>query len=179
MNRTIMAETAQLSQFDEELYKIPAESKDDEDKYLIATSEQPISAYVVLWCCADRIRYHRGEWLTDDQLPLRYAGMSTCFRKEAGSSGRNVWGIFRVHQFEKIEQFVITNPEDSWNMHKEMLQTSEEFYQSVSVTAESSSPSSWIFLIVLSALFLDTWTTQLRWSTILRLGFLVCRNSVN
>lgn len=120
MKRSVMAETAQLSQFDEELYKIPSDNKDDEDAYLIATSEQPISAY------------HRGEWLQPEQLPLKYVGYSTCFRKEAGSSGRNVWGIFRVHQFEKIEQFVITDPEKSWEMLENMLNFSEEFYQSVS-----------------------------------------------
>ena len=47
------------------------------------------------------------EWIEEKSLPLRYGGISTCFRKEAGSAGRDVWGIFRVHQFEKVEQFVI------------------------------------------------------------------------
>ncbi len=61
-----------------------------DEKYLIATSEQPISAF------------HRGEWLEPRELPLRYAGISSCFRKEAGSHGKDVWGIFRVHQFEKV-----------------------------------------------------------------------------
>lgn len=60
-----------------------------------------------------------------------YAGMSTCFRKEAGASGKDVWGIFRVHQFEKIEQFVICKPEDSWNLHEEMVRTAEEFIQTL------------------------------------------------
>lgn len=62
---------------------------------------------------------------------LRYAGYSTCFRKEAGSHGRDTLGIFRVHQFEKVEQFVLTSPleDESWKMHEEMLQNSEEFYQ--------------------------------------------------
>ena len=63
-----------------------------DEKYLIATSEQPIAAF------------HRDEWLPTDQLPLRYAGLSTCFRQEVGSHGRDTRGIFRVHQFEKIEQ---------------------------------------------------------------------------
>ena len=61
----------------------------------------------------------------------RYAGTSTCFRKEAGAHGRDTWGIFRVHQFEKIEQFVLTEPEKSWEMHKEMLQVAQEFYESL------------------------------------------------
>ena len=64
-------------------------------------------------------------------LPIHYCGYSTCFRKEAGASGKDAWGIFRVHQFEKIEQFVFSKPEDSWKKFDEMIATSEEFYQSV------------------------------------------------
>lgn len=69
-------------------------SGDEDEKYLIATSEQPISAY------------HSGELFDqpDKQLPIKYAGYSTCFRKEAGSHGKDTWGIYRVHQFEKVEQ---------------------------------------------------------------------------
>lgn len=62
----------------------------DDDKYLIATSEQPICGF------------HKGEWLDEKQLPLRYGGVSTCFRKEAGAHGKDCWGIFRVHQFDKV-----------------------------------------------------------------------------
>ncbi|KAK0498985.1 hypothetical protein EDD18DRAFT_1154782 [Armillaria luteobubalina] len=118
MNKDQMAKTAQLDQFDEELYKVIAS---DDEKYLIATSEQPISAY------------HSDEWFEspDTQLPIKYAGYSTCFRKEAGSAGRDMWGIFRVHQFEKIEQFVITDPTKSWEMFDHMIANSEEFYQSL------------------------------------------------
>lgn len=118
MRQDIMAETAELAQFDEELYKVTGEG---EDKYLIATSEQPISAY------------HRNEWLNPKVLPLKYAGQSTCFRKEAGSSGRETWGIFRVHQFEKVEQFVICDPESSEKHHEEMTALSEEFLQSLGI----------------------------------------------
>ncbi|EKM57180.1 uncharacterized protein PHACADRAFT_254765 [Phanerochaete carnosa HHB-10118-sp] len=120
MNKDQMAKTAQLDQFDEELYKVIA---DDDEKYLIATSEQPISAY------------HSNEWFEspETQLPLKYAGYSTCFRKEAGSAGRDMWGIFRVHQFEKIEQFCITSPEKSWEIFDQMVGTSEEFYQSLNI----------------------------------------------
>ncbi|EFA80453.1 seryl-tRNA synthetase [Heterostelium album PN500] len=118
MRKEIMAETAQLEQFDEELYKIVGGAQGEEnEKYLIATSEQPISSY------------HRGEWIEEKDLPKMYSGYSTCFRKEAGAHGRDVWGIFRVHQFEKIEQFVITKPEDSWAMHEQMIATAEAFYQ--------------------------------------------------
>jgi len=118
MNKAIMAETAQLEEFDEALYKVTG-VKDEEDKYLIATSEQPISAF------------HRQEWLKPEDLPLRYAGISSCFRKEAGAYGKDSWGIFRIHQFEKIEQFCITSPEKSWEMHEEMINLSQKFYQSL------------------------------------------------
>ena len=69
--------------------------------------------------------------------PFRYAGYSTCFRKEAGSHGRDTAGIFRVHQFEKIEQFCITNPNgnDSWEMLEEMIKNSEDFYKEVGIIA--------------------------------------------
>ncbi len=117
MNSDMMSMTAQLEQFDEELYKVSA---GNDVKYLIATSEQPISAY------------HQNETLEKRDLPLMYCGYSTCFRKEAGSSS-DVKGIFRVHQFEKIEQFVITEVDKSWEMHDKMLTISEEFYQTLGI----------------------------------------------
>jgi seryl-tRNA synthetase len=90
MLREAMAKTAQLEQFDEELYKVTDDGTKETDKYLIATSEQPLSAL------------HGGEWLQEKELPIKYAGYSTCFRKEAGAHGKDAWGIFRVHQFEKV-----------------------------------------------------------------------------
>lgn len=124
MNKDIMGETAQLEEFDESLYKVIGDREDgkDDEKYLIATSEQPISAY------------HRGENIEPAQLPLRYAGYSTCFRKEAGSYGKDSWGIFRVHQFEKVEQFCVTSPEKSWEMQEEMIGIAEEFYQALGLS---------------------------------------------
>lgn len=118
MNKEVMAKTAQLSQFDEELYKV---IDGEDEKYLIATSEQPISAY------------HSNEWFEkpQEQLPIRYAGYSSCFRREAGSHGKDAWGVFRVHAFEKIEQFVLTEPEKSWEEFENMINNSEEFYQSL------------------------------------------------
>ncbi|XP_048432847.1 serine--tRNA ligase [Pyrus x bretschneideri] len=118
MRKDIMGKCAQLAQFDEELYKVTGEG---DDKYLIATAEQPLCAY------------HLDDWIHPSQLPLRYAGYSSCFRKEAGSHGRDTLGIFRVHQFEKVEQFCITSPNgnDSWEMHEEMIKNSEEFYQAL------------------------------------------------
>ncbi|KAI9722089.1 MAG: Cytosolic seryl-tRNA synthetase [Chrysothrix sp. TS-e1954] len=119
MNKSVMAKTAQLEQFDEELYKVMEDKDEANDKYLIATSEQPLSAL------------HDSEWLQDKDLPIKYAGYSTCFRKEAGSHGKDAWGIFRVHQFEKIEQFIFCKPEESWSYFDSMIAASEEFYQSL------------------------------------------------
>jgi seryl-tRNA synthetase len=118
MKKDIMAGVAQLEQFDEELYKVGGE---ESDKYLIATSEQPICAY------------HKDEWMDEKALPIKYSGISTCFRKEAGSAGKDNWGIFRVHQFEKVEQFVITDGDLAVSklMQEEMIKQSEEFYQSL------------------------------------------------
>jgi len=76
---------------------------------------------------------YEGEWLESKELPIKYAGFSSCFRKEAGAHGKDTWGIFRIHQFEKIEQFVITTPENSWKEHEEMIKCSEEFYQSLNL----------------------------------------------
>ena len=75
--------------------------------------------------------YHMNDWLTEAELPLRYCGVSTCFRKEAGSSGKDIKGIFRVHQFEKIEQFVVCKDDlaESMEMQRQMIQSAEEFYQ--------------------------------------------------
>uniref|UniRef100_A0A0K8TQS8 serine--tRNA ligase n=1 Tax=Tabanus bromius TaxID=304241 RepID=A0A0K8TQS8_TABBR len=130
MRKEVMQEVAQLSQFDEELYKVVGKGSEKneeggiEEKYLIATSEQPIAAY------------HRDEWLAESILPLKYAGLSTCFRQEVGSHGRDTRGIFRVHQFEKVEQFVLTSPHDnkSWAMMDEMIENAEQFYQSLGIS---------------------------------------------
>jgi len=70
---------------------------------------------------------------TTDDLPKRLGGYSTCFRKEAGSGGRDTWGIFRIHQFEKVEQFVLCKPEDSWKHFDELIANSEEFFQSLKI----------------------------------------------
>jgi len=120
MTKDQMKKVAQLSQFDEELYTVTGEG---EDKYLIATSEQPIAAF------------HLDKRFNDEELPLKYCGLSTCFRKEAGAHGKDTLGIFRVHQFEKIEQFVVTSPKDnkSWEMFDHMIGNSEAFYQSLGI----------------------------------------------
>ncbi|KAI5162608.1 seryl-tRNA synthetase [Nematocida ausubeli] len=118
MSRESMKKTSQLSDFDDQLYKIDGAN----DLYLIATSEQPLSAQ------------HEGEWLKESELPIKYCGYSTCFRKEAGAHGKDNRGIFRVHQFEKIEQFLITSPEESENEFNKMVDRSKAFYDSLGLS---------------------------------------------
>lgn len=129
MRKEIMQEVAQLAQFDEELYKVIGKSNEKvgdnnlDEKYLIATSEQPIAAL------------HRDQWLPESSLPVRYIGVSTCFRQEVGSHGRDTRGIFRVHQFEKVEQFVLTSPFDnqSWILFDEMIDNCKQFYNDLGI----------------------------------------------
>lgn len=84
-------------------------------------------------CLIDVYSLHGSYLLIAFYYYARYAGYSTCFRKEAGSHGRDTLGIFRVHQFEKVEQFCLTSPNgnDSWEMHEEMIKNSEDFYKEV------------------------------------------------
>jgi len=105
-----------LSDFEEMIYKV-----EDEDLYLIATSEHPLLAM------------HMDEILEGKTLPRRYAGVSPCFRKEAGAHGRDTKGIFRTHQFEKVEQFVFCKPEDSQKEHESLIARTEEFFQSLKI----------------------------------------------
>ena len=102
--------------FEDVIYKV-----EDDDLYLIGTSEHAMAAM------------HSDEILDGKNLPLRYAGVSPCFRKEAGAHGRDQKGIFRVHQFDKIEQFVFSRPEDSWKEHERMISIAEEFYQNLGI----------------------------------------------
>jgi len=122
MKKDLMAKTAELADYDDVLYKVVEDKEKPElDKYLIATSEQPLSAF------------HKGQNIAQEKFPIRYVGISSCFRREAGSSGRDIRGIFRVHQFEKVEQFVLTHPDKSWAEHDNMIAASEEFYQSLGI----------------------------------------------
>jgi seryl-tRNA synthetase len=101
-----------LSDFEDVLYKI-----ENEDLYLIATSEHPMAAMFM------------NETLDAKDLPLKMAGISTNFRKEAGAHGKDTRGLFRTHQFNKIEQFVFCKPEDSWQIHEQLLDNAEELVQ--------------------------------------------------
>ncbi|MEE1117422.1 MAG: serine--tRNA ligase [Methanosphaera sp.] len=108
----VAEETSELGEFQETLYKV-----ENEDLYLIATAEQTLAAL------------HRDEIIDSEDLPLRYCALSTCFRKEAGSHGKDTLGIFRVHQFEKVEQFIYATPEESSNEHKKLLEVTEDIYK--------------------------------------------------
>ncbi|MCL4383014.1 MAG: serine--tRNA ligase [Candidatus Marsarchaeota archaeon] len=119
-----------LAEFEESLYKIsnPKElqlnkesDQANEELFLISTSEHPIAAM------------HSDEVFSGNQLPLKYIGISPCFRREAGSHGKDTKGIFRVHQFNKIEQFIFSRQEDSWSYFDELLNNAEQIYQKLQI----------------------------------------------
>jgi len=101
-----------LSDFETVMYKI-----EKEDRYLIATSEHPLAAMLM------------DETLNEDDLPVKLVGISTNFRREIGAHGKYTKGLFRVHQFNKIEQFVFCLPEQSWDLHEELQWNCEQLYQ--------------------------------------------------
>ncbi len=102
--------------FDDAIYKI-----EGEDLYLISTSEHPIASMLM------------DEIVEPRELPLRVGGFSPCFRKEAGAHGKDTKGIFRVHYFKKVEQFIFCRPEDSWDFFEELTGNTEEFLQSLEI----------------------------------------------
>ena len=115
-----------LGDFEDALYRIgdPKEvegKKDyermDEELFLISTSEHPMAAM------------HAEETFSGSQLPLRYAGISMCFGREAGAHGKDTKGMFRVHQFYKVEQFIFSRQDDSWQYFDELLKNAEEVFQ--------------------------------------------------
>ena len=116
INRQSMEGAVIADDFEEVIYKVQ-----DEDLFLIGTSEHAIASM------------HYDEILEGGKIPLRYASVSPCFRKEAGAHGKDQKGIFRVHQFEKIEQFIFCRPEESWDEHEKMIKNTEEFYQELEI----------------------------------------------
>ncbi|MDZ4221500.1 MAG: serine--tRNA ligase [Patescibacteria group bacterium] len=100
-----------------EIYKVNA---DEDDLYLVGTAEVPLASY------------HADEVL-DLSEPKKYFGFSSCFRREAGTYGKDTTGIIRGHQFDKVEMFVFCAEDQSWDMHEEMLAISEEFWQSLKI----------------------------------------------
>jgi len=116
INRKAMEGAVILDDFEDVIYKI-----EDQDLYLIGTSEHAM------------VSMYSGEILDGNSLPARCAAISPCFRKEAGAHGKDQKGIFRVHQFEKIEQIVFSKPEDSWKEHEKMIGITEEFFQKLEI----------------------------------------------
>ena len=101
---------------DQQVYELPRD-----DLFLVGTSEVALAAY------------HTDEILPDDDLPLRYAGFSSCFRREAGAAGKDTSGIFRVHQFDKVEMFSFCHPDRSWEEHEFLLSLEEAIVQSLEI----------------------------------------------
>jgi len=116
MNRKSYEEVTDLDDFEKVMYKI-----EDDDAYLIATSEHPMAAM------------YQDEIFEEKDLPLRLAGLSPCFRREIGSHGLDTKGLFRVHQFHKIEQFVFCHPDESWTIHEELRENAEEIFQKLEI----------------------------------------------
>jgi seryl-tRNA synthetase len=116
INRSSYEGVTDLGDFEKVMYKI-----DGDDAYLIATSEHPIGAM------------YKDEIFETKDLPLRLAGISPCFRREIGAHGLDTKGLFRVHQFTKVEQFVFCRPEDSWQIHEELLTNAEEIFQKLEI----------------------------------------------
>jgi seryl-tRNA synthetase len=114
MKREAYEGVTALADFADVLYKT-----ENEDLYLIATSEHPMAAMLM------------DETLKEADMPIKLAGISTCFRKEAGAHGKDTRGIFRTHQFNKIEQFIFCKPEDTAKLHEELLQNAEELLQKI------------------------------------------------
>jgi len=127
LRRDAMEGAVDLADFESVIYKVQGGTATEDGKgkepdlYLIATSEHPIAAL------------HAKEILETGALPLKYAGVSPCFRKEAGAHGKDTKGIFRVHQFSKVEQFVFCAAADSWRIHEELVRNAEELFQELGI----------------------------------------------
>ncbi len=116
MRRKMYEGVTAIQDFTDAIYKV-----EGEDLYLIATSEHPIAAM------------HANEVLLESDLPVLYTGISPCFRKEAGAHGKDTKGIFRVHQFLKVEQFVFSLPEESWRWHEELIRNAEDLWRGLEI----------------------------------------------
>ena len=116
LNRSAYEGVVNLDDFGPVIYKI-----EGEDLHLIATSEHPL------------VSMHMDEIIEGSQLPIRYCGFSPCFRVKAGAHGKDTKGIFRVHQFYKVEQVVFSKPEDSWKIHEELISNAENIYQALGI----------------------------------------------
>lgn len=116
LNRSAYEGVVNLDDFGPVIYKI-----EGEDLHLIATSEHPL------------VSMHSDEIIQASELPIKYCGFSPCFRVEAGAHGKDTKGIFRGHQFYKVEQVVFCRPEDSWRLHEELISNAEKIYQGLGI----------------------------------------------
>ncbi len=112
MRRAPYEGVTDLDAFSDMLYKV-----EGEDLHLIATAEHPLTA-----------QFYK-EFIEESELPVKQVGYSMCFRKEVGSAGIDTKGLFRTHQFNKVEQIIICKPEDSWKFHEEMIKNAEELFK--------------------------------------------------
>jgi seryl-tRNA synthetase len=118
--------TGFLPDTEQQLYHLP-----EDHLYLVGTSEVPLASM------------HADEILDEGSLPLRYAGFSTCFRREAGAAGKDTRGIFRVHQFDKVEMFTFVRPEDSAAEHERILSIEEEILQGLEIPYRVANIPAW------------------------------------
>jgi seryl-tRNA synthetase len=118
--------TGFLPDTEQQLYHLP-----EDHLYLVGTSEVPLASM------------HADEILDEGSLPLRYAGFSTCFRREAGAAGKDTRGIFRVHQFDKVEMFTFVRPEDSAAEHERILSIEEEILQELEIPYRVANIPAW------------------------------------
>jgi seryl-tRNA synthetase len=127
LRREALEGAIDLADFESVIYRVEAgaaaagQKGEPTELFLIATSEHPIAAY------------HMGEILETAKLPLLYAGVSPCFRKEAGAHGKDTKGIFRVHQFSKVEMFAYSTPAQSWELHERLIRTAEGIWQALGI----------------------------------------------
>jgi seryl-tRNA synthetase len=108
--------TGFLPDTEQQIYAVP-----EDELYLAGTSEVPLASL------------HGGQIVPEEDLPIRYAGFSTCFRREAGAAGKDTRGIFRVHQFDKVEMFTFVRPEESQDEHERLLAIEEELLQALAI----------------------------------------------
>ena len=118
--------TGFLPDTEQQIYRLP-----EEDLYLVGTSEVPLASL------------HAGEILDEASLPRRYGGFSSCFRREAGAAGKDTRGIFRVHQFDKVEMFSFVRPEDSPSEHERLLAIEEQIVQALEIPYRVASIPAW------------------------------------
>jgi seryl-tRNA synthetase len=112
VNRASMTGTGQLPKFEEDMYRLK-----DEDLFLIPTAEVPVT------------NLHRDEVLKEEDLPIKYTAYTPCFRREAGSYGKDTKGLVRIHQFDKVELVKFCKPETSYEEHEKLLKEAEKILQ--------------------------------------------------